>query len=191
MVGERKADFDGEREATFGNISGTIENTTSSNQTLVGLSATKQWHFNKLSVNGFLAYDKKDTDIDDYTEAGNTGLELIYPDQDIESETISIGAYLSYSNEYAWGLLVPHLRVAAVHESSGEAGEITTQLALSPGPVLTIDTDDPDRDYGLIGLGLAGVLKNGQKWFVEYENRISDDLIDYWTLNVSYLVEFK
>lgn len=86
-------------------------------------------------------------------------------------------------------LLVPNLRIAAVHESGDGGREIDTELALSPGPVLTIETDDPDRDYGLVGLGLVGALNNGQQWFVDYETRVSHDFIDDWSLSVGYLLE--
>ncbi len=188
-LGSADADFDGDRRVTFGDINGVIDNSTSSSQLLAGLSVSYRWNFDKFNASGFLAYDLNDTDIDSYTETGTTGLELIYPDQEIESKTTSIGAYLSWDKEFAWGLLVPNLRLAAVHESGDGGREIDTELALAPGPVLTIETDDPDRDYGLVGLGLVGVLNNGQQWFVDYETRVAHDFIDDWSLSVGYLLE--
>lgn len=188
-LGSADADFDGDRSVAFGNINGEIGNSTSSSQTLAGLSVSYRWGFDKFNASGFLAYDLNDSEIDGYSETGTTGLELIYPDQDIESKTTSIGAYLSWDNEFAWGVLVPNLRIAAVHESGDGSREIDTELALSPGPVLTIETDDPDRDYGLVGFGLVGALNNGQQWFVDYETRVSHDFIDDWSLSAGYLLE--
>lgn len=189
-LGTADTDFSGDRSVSFGNISGTIDNSTDSKQALLGVSVSYQWSFDRFGVNGFLAYDINDSEIDGYTETGSTGLEMIYPDQDVESKTTSIGVYLNYDIELAWGLLVPNLRVAAVDESGDGSREIETELAISPGPVLVVETDDPDRSYGLVGLGLAGVLNNGQQWFVDYEQRVADDLIDDWSLSAGYLMEF-
>ena len=97
--------------------------------------------------------------------------------------------YLSYDAEYAWGLLIPKLRLAAVHESGDGGREIETELAIAPGPVLVLGTDDPDRDYALLGLGLTGALNDGQQWFVDFETRLAHDFIDDWSLSAGYLLQ--
>jgi uncharacterized protein YhjY with autotransporter beta-barrel domain len=188
-LGVADSDFDGDRSVSFGNINGDVSNSTSSDQILAGASLSYLWNFDNFSASGFVAYDLNDSEIDGYTETGNTGLELIYPDQDIESETTSVGVYLSWQAEYDWGLLLPNLRIAAVHDSGDGSREIDTELAISPGPVLTLQTDDLDRDYGLVAIGLAGALNNGQQWFIDYETRVSHDFIDEWSLSVGYLLE--
>ena len=70
---------------------------------------------------------------------------------------------------------------------------LTTLPALdlsAPGQVLSLQTNRPDGDYGLAGLGLVGALNSGRRWVVGFETRMAHYFIDDWSLSAGYLFKF-
>lgn len=169
--GEATADFDG-------------------TQTLLGLSAGKDWNLDATSYGVFFNFDYSDTEIDAYDESGNTNTELSTPDQTTKSELASIGVRLSHTVNQGWGVLVPNARVALVHESRDDARSIDKSLVITPGNVFTVDTDEPDRDYALIGVGVTAALNSGTQIFVDYEQTARHDFLDTWAVSIGILAEF-
>ncbi len=124
------------------------------------------------------------SEIDAYAEdladasstAPGSGLALQVDEQDIESFTSVLGGQVTYAFSTGFGILTPHLRLDWVHEYANDDGDITAHILNVPDDpevtqfnTIVIPTDDPDRDYFNLGLGLSTVFPRGILGFVDYE----------------------
>jgi hypothetical protein len=83
--------------------------------------------------------------------------------------------------------------VQAVHETQNDSETIAARLVLMPNdklPKFTLETDDPDRDYGIATLGAAIATNSGTQYFVTYEQVFNYDNYDIWSLSAGALIEF-
>jgi outer membrane autotransporter protein len=71
-----------------------------------------------------------------------------------------------YAISTRWGVLSPFLRSEWVHEFKGDSRDVTGSV----GPtVVTIQTNDPDRNYFNLGTGLSATFKGGISAFLDYD----------------------
>ncbi len=113
-----------------------------------------------------------DVDIDGYDERGAeaSGLDLRVAGQRWKSLTSVLGAQFSYAMSRNFGVLLPQGRLGWVHQFENDAQEMTaTYLADPRQNVLRAVTDDPDRDYFELGIGVSAVLRGGMQLFANYD----------------------
>jgi|GEM_PF-2010168 len=181
-------EYDNRRNFAIGDpvVSGTASSSTDSSQTLAGIGYSLDWQLDTWLVGTYINLDYLETEIDGYSETGGAGFDLIYPGQSTESLTSTLGIRLSYAmNDFT-----PNFRFAAVHEHEDDARDIETRLVLSPDSVFTLQTDSPDRNYLTGGFGLAGTLKSGAQWYIDYERRFEHDFLDNWAASAGFLLVF-
>ncbi|HEY3486635.1 MAG TPA: autotransporter outer membrane beta-barrel domain-containing protein, partial [Gammaproteobacteria bacterium] len=198
------------------NLKGVITGSYDAEQTIQGASISYDWSSGAWSLGGFIGLDSVKTETDGYTEEGQrtnspgpseppttpqegdpTGFELIYPDQEIESATRSIGLRASYSAQYGWGMLLPNIKIISVKENKNDARTIpvifaSTAASSIPGEIepFFTGTDDPDRDYMTSGLGLVVALNNGVQIFLDYEQRSGHDFLETSSITLGALIGF-
>jgi outer membrane autotransporter protein len=115
-------------------------------------------------------------EIDGFTETGAGGLNLTYDDQDVESFTTRVGLQASYAVDTSVGVLVPYVRGEYVHEFLNDDDGAQVHYAADPffatnpagSSVFVITTEEPDRNYGDLGAGVALTLPNGWVTFLDY-----------------------
>jgi outer membrane autotransporter protein len=114
-------------------------------------------------------------DIDGYREEiDNTdpgfGLVLEFESQDVESLTSVVGAQASYAISTGLGVLLPQVRFEWEHEFKDESRTITARFVADPTrtPIEYV-TDNPDRDFFNVGVGLSAIFRVGLSAFVHYE----------------------
>ncbi len=189
-IGYGAVNFDSKRQIYFGPISGTTIGNTTGRQAMAGISSAYQSKLGNINVSPFLNLDYIKTDIRGYNESGTTNLELHYGDRTTISATASLGARLSQSYTFKWGSLTPSLHGAGVHEFQNNSTLINNELVLTPGTGFLVETDAPDRDYFLSGLGVVAALNSGTQLFMNYEKRSGDSLLDSWVVSLGLLKEF-
>ena len=126
--------------------------------------------------------------IDAYTEtASNPGVKgsgsmLSLGDQSLDSATAAAGGQLSYAISHSRGVLTPQLRVEWGHEFSDKSREISAQFVHDPSSSrFVVATDQPDKDFVNLGLGISTVTAGGQSGFLEYETRLAQqDISQHW-----------
>jgi len=65
-----------------------------------------------------------------------------------------------------WGVLSPFIRSEWVHEFKGDSRAVTASV----GPTsVTVQTNDPDRDYLNLGAGASATFKGGVSAFLDYD----------------------
>lgn len=109
-------------------------------------------------------------DIDGFTEAGAGGMNLQYDDQDVDSLTTRVGLQASYAVDTPVGVVVPYVRGEYVHEFLNDNDGAPVRYAADPTGFsnFVITTEDPDRNYGDLGAGIALTLPHGWVTFVDY-----------------------
>ena len=189
---ERNFTIDGEPGDNFG-VSGTITGDYEGDQTLAGIATGYDWYSGIYSTGVFLNLDYSETQIDGYTEDGDTNFELVYPEQRSRSGTIMLGVNGSFVIDMGWASLIPNASIAAVHETQQDSRRFAARLVLIPEDnpdEFILETDDPDRDYGIATLGAVIATNSGTQYFVTYEQWFEHDFYDTWSLSAGALIEF-
>jgi outer membrane autotransporter protein len=108
-----------------------------------------------------------DRRIADYKETGDTGLELIYGNQNISSLTTTAGLFASVAISTKWGVLVPQATAEYVHEFLNDQRSVGFQFVNTISqPRFLFQTDNPDRNFFNLGIGAVFVLPGGMSTYV-------------------------
>ena len=141
---------------------------TDSTQTSISLGVGSEYQSGAVSFAPYVRAQYLDVEVDGFTEEGADGLNLRVSDQTIESITSTAGFRISTVANTGFGVLVPQGRLEWIHEYSDDVREVETVYANDPREnVLLTVTDEPDRDYFSMGLGVSAVMKNGVQMFVD------------------------
>lgn len=183
--------LDTQRFVAFGTfITGVTTGNTTGKQSLAGLSISYQKEFDRTNLSPFINLDYIKTSINGFNETGSTLLEMHYGDRSVSSFSSNLGIRIGSSYSYGWGMLLPTMNLAAVHEFQKKAQLITNELVSTPGTGLLVATDEPDRNYLIAGLGVVAALNSGAQVFLDYEKRTQDRLLTSWAISLGALMEF-
>ncbi|MEW8438200.1 MAG: autotransporter domain-containing protein [Candidatus Thiodiazotropha taylori] len=161
------------------------------------LSGGYDYNHNALSLTpyGRLAYTH--AEIDAYTEeasnlnAAGIGSMLRIDEQKLKSLVVVLGGSISYSLNLSNTVLIPYLRFEWEHELKDESRFIQARFVSDPTQSsFSIETDEPDRDYFNLSLGLSAVFIHGKTGFLNYETRLSQDNVTLQTINAGIRIEF-
>ena len=132
-------------------------------------------------------------DIDGYSENGaeTSGLNLKVDDQDWKSFTSVLGGEFSYAVNHSFGVVIPQGRLAWVHEFKNDSEELTATYVADPRQnVLRALTDDPDRNYFELALGVSTVFRNGFQAFLNYDTVLGFDHLKSHLFTLGGRMEF-
>ncbi|MDA2919961.1 autotransporter outer membrane beta-barrel domain-containing protein [Desulfobacterota bacterium AH_259_B03_O07] len=101
------------------------------------------------------------------------GLALRFNSQDVTSLTTALGGQASYAISTPVGVIQPTALFGWIHEYENDARTISAFFVNdpTPGPQSEINllTDNPDRNYFELGLGVSGAFARGISAFVYWE----------------------
>lgn len=107
--------------------------------------------------------------VNGYAEGGTSGLQLRYDDYDATSVQTSLGAAAEYPISTSFGVVIPQLTAAWVHEFGNDQQTITARFMEAPGsPPFTFQTQEPARDWAVISLGASLAMANGLQPYVKF-----------------------
>lgn len=112
------------------------------------------------------------TDLDGYNENGALpGLNITVPDQELETQSTEVGATFLRRGKRHSSRLDFDFHVFWVHEFSDDAR--VTRLGVVGNPsLLTGLTDEPDRDFGRLGVAAKFELNAGGVFSIGYERLV-------------------
>ncbi|MEA2080171.1 MAG: autotransporter outer membrane beta-barrel domain-containing protein [Pseudomonadota bacterium] len=192
LAGYTKTDYDTKRRIVIPNnnpdnplqsINETAKGSPDSDDYALSAGAGYRLGKGALSYGPYARVTYYEVDIDDYREKGAeaSGLNLNVDSQDWESLTSVLGAQLSYAFSQSFGVLVPQGQVGWVHEFENDSERFSAIYVDDPNQnQLVAETNDPDRDYFELGLGVSAVFKRGTQAFVYYDTVLGfDDVTDH------------
>lgn len=144
---------------------------TDGNQISVGLGAGYDWPLGGATLTSYGRLEYIKLSINAFDESGARGLNLHIDGQDADSTQSALGLRGSYAISTAVGILVPQASVEWIHEFANGSRVITARYVSDPqNNLIFIPTEQPDRNYFRISLGLSAAFQQGWSGFVNYEN---------------------
>ena len=139
------------------------------NQFSVGALTGYDFYFEQWTIGPRLGLNFVQSDIDDYTEKGNSGLQLSYSSLDQTSLPSSLGAFAATAISTSFGVVQPQLAVAWVHEFLNDNRNITASYVEAPDSApFTFERESPARNWATINFGVSAVLTNGLQPFANF-----------------------
>lgn len=135
--------------------------------------------------------------LDDFSEEGARGLNLIIPNQVTRSLTANAGLHVSCTLTPSWGVFVPYLRLDYVHEFEDAGQESAVRLAadrfrfdpLDPSRPAAIKTDDADTSYWAWSVGAHAQFVHGFSAFLNYKGSEGIEDLDLNELTIGLRFE--
>lgn len=192
IVNVASADYDAERNITYVDGSGLVDadarGTTDGITLSGGISAGYDFLLGGLTLSPTLGAFYIDATIDGFTEQGAAGLNLIYDEQSFTSLTGTLGLRATYAWNASWGVLLPHVRIDYVREFEDDVDVYGVRFAADPNansaPPILVETDNPDRSYWRLAIGLSAQFAHGISGYVEYQRLESFEYISFQDVSV-------
>lgn len=110
------------------------------------------------------------TQINDYREHGNTGLELRYSGQDTSTLQSNLGAVATAAISTQFGVLLPQISASWVHDYAVGGRHIDASFVDATGPSkFSFEREEQAPNYALIGIGVSALLPNKLQPFVNFK----------------------
>ncbi|MGB5835307.1 MAG: autotransporter outer membrane beta-barrel domain-containing protein [Thiohalocapsa sp.] len=157
----------------------TARSSTNSNDWTLSIGGGMDFNKANLTYGPFVRLNYINADMDGYSETGAIGLNLSVDDQNNESLTSVLGGRISAAMSQKWGVLVPQARVGWIHEFLNDADTFTAVYTVDPQqtPLLAL-SDEPDRDYFTLGVGVSAVLPKGVQAFLDYQTLLGNKYVN-------------
>jgi uncharacterized protein with beta-barrel porin domain len=184
-------DYENTRKILYPSVTRNAESDTDGRQYAFGVGVGYDVVLNNWRVSPLARLQYVNADLDEFKETNGFGLDLNIGDQRIESLLSTLGATASYAVSTPVGVFSPQLRVEWQHEFQNDSRDIKAVYTNDPNQIpWRIPTDDPDRDYFTLGVGVAGTFKNGMSAFVDYQTILGLEETTAHLVNVGVRMEF-
>jgi outer membrane autotransporter protein len=132
------------------------------------------------------------SEIDSFTEDGSSAFKLKFGDQSAQSLTTNVGLEAYYPISTSFGVISPNARAEYVHEFLADDNGVKVQYAFDPTDAseFRVTTQDPDRDYGVVGAGVAATLAAGWSAFLDWSTVVGLQDFTVNTFNLGFRKEF-
>ncbi|MFQ5470443.1 MAG: Calx-beta domain-containing protein, partial [Gammaproteobacteria bacterium] len=190
-------DFTSRRNMTFGTLNQTAVGDTSGNEIAISIGGGYDMNRDALSFGPYGRIDYVNVDIDGFDEkpsnpgGAGSGLMLSVDSQSVEMMTAMVGGQMIYTYSTAIGVIAPQLKLEWAHEFMDDSRIINAHFANDPTiSTFGITTDDPDRDYFNLGLGVTGTFANGKSAYLMYETVLDRDHVNVYSIAFGGRMEF-
>lgn len=178
-------------------VNQTAKSDTDGRQFALGFSGGYDFSIGGFTIGPFARLNFTDIDIDSFqeriTNKRQPGSELNFDidSQDLKSLTTVLGGQISYAVSTKRAVLLPQLRLEWEHEYEDNTRDIDAKFVNDPfGTPVIIPTEDPDRNFFNIGLGLSSVFPGGKSAFIHYEAVIGREDLTKHSISVGARFEF-
>ena len=128
--------------------------------------------------------------IDGYEETGANELNLAIESQTLASLSVDLGGRVSRAFSMRWGVLIPQFDFVWEHEYQGNAYPIKGQFVNDQfNTTFAFKTDNPDRDYFRVGMGLSAVVPGGTTAFIQYQSTLGRKNFKDYTIALGGRIE--
>ncbi len=131
---------------------------------------------------------------DGFAESGAGAFDLNVEQQDVDSLRTKLGFRVADNFEWDGIRFTPQVHAAWYHECLDDSRGVSTSLAGAPAlGSFIIGTDQPERDYGLVGAGLSATpseLHDSVTFFVDYDAQVGQSDFSAQTFNGGVRIGF-
>ncbi|MCZ6862066.1 MAG: autotransporter outer membrane beta-barrel domain-containing protein [Alphaproteobacteria bacterium] len=190
-------DFETERNLNYTDSNGAVNRTISGDTDADQLEATGGIYYDFASgpwtfgPTGRVSY--LHMDIDGFTETGGQGLDLVFTNQDAESFETAFGGAVSYSTSTSFGVALYQARAEWIHEFLDNSRTVSLRYENDPfpnSPVITLTTEEPDRDRFIVGGSASFVFQGGISAFADIETVLGLDNVTAAAVTAGLRMEF-
>ncbi|MFZ1415710.1 MAG: autotransporter outer membrane beta-barrel domain-containing protein [Defluviicoccus sp.] len=170
---------------------GTVHTDRSGHGINGGILAGYDAPFSNITIGPRVGFNASYIHYDDYREQGNTGLELRYESESESSLQSSLGAAASIALSTSFGVLLPQIEAAWVHEFADDRRSQEARYVEAPpdSPSFQYDSEAPDRNFGVIGVALTAVLPNGLQPFTAFRAIVGNDNYNSYAVSAGLRLE--
>ena len=172
-------------------ISGTAISDSDADEFTAGISGGYDFAYQSFTYGPHLAVNYVRTEVGEFRESGNSGLELAFDSQTFDSLTASVGGHASTAISTSFGVLLPQISAEYIHEFANDQQTLTARFVqgLNAGRLRFVN-DSPDRDYFGVGVGMVMVLPNGFSPYMNYRALLGDSIKTTQTATAGLRVKF-
>ncbi|MCG8672691.1 MAG: autotransporter outer membrane beta-barrel domain-containing protein [Pseudomonadales bacterium] len=177
MIGYASGDIETDRDIVLGSNTYTAEGETESSQLFFSVTGNYDFYKDAWTYGPYASLDYIDGEIEGYEEIGNSGFEVGFNDQDIESQVLTFGGRVQYAWSQPWGIIIPHGRVEWKNELSDDRDAIIGRFVLdtSDDAEFSIEADDLDSSWFQVAVGISATFQRGLSAYIDYESVVSYD----------------
>lgn len=190
VVGFGSNTYDTTRNIKYSGFSDQVVGEAQGDQYSISVNAGMDQQQGNLLLSPYARIDYVNVNIDGYRELGDTGLELTIGAQTVDSLAIALGSRLARSYSHNWGVLTPSIDLTLEREFLDNARQITARFVNDDRGEITITTDDPDRVYFNLGLGLAAQFTSNRAGFFRYDTALGQDHVSDNTIEAGFRMAF-
>jgi outer membrane lipase/esterase len=183
--------FDMTRQIKFGTTDVSTQGDTDGTEYALSIGGAYEINQGALNLGPFARINYINAEIDAFQEYSTSGVELGYDKQNVESLATMIGVQASYAVSTKFGVVMPYTRLEWAHEFKYDSHNITAHFLNDPASGrFSIGTDDPDRNFFNLGLGVSAVFTQGRTGFVYYEKVLGRDNLNNNSMVAGIRFEF-
>ena len=177
---------------SISSINETALGTTNSDQLTANFGAGLQMQNDAYSFGPYARLRFLESDIGDYTETNANGFNYTSPGQKVTSSLLSLGFTASKSITLKSALILPQFTIEAIHEFANDVRVVQSPFANDTvtDVLITTQSDEPDRNYFVIGLGASTVLKNGLQGFINVDSVLGLKYVESYAFSIGMRKEF-
>ncbi len=152
------------------------------------LSGGYDFSFDNFTIGPRVGIHYLRTELGDFTESGSP-LALHYQEQVEDSLTSTVGFQGSMAISTSFGVVVPQVNAAYVHEFLNDRRTIHAFTTDGTNTPVNFVTDPPDRDYFNVGGGVVFVLPEGISPFLSYSAEVANRFEEVHTVTAGVRLE--
>jgi len=185
-------DYEADRNIRYDGTDYAASSTPEGNEYDVAVSFGKDINWQQWQLNSYARLEYQVLDIEGYQESGGHGFALRIGEQAVNSFTTVLGGQLAFNWSQSWGVLSPAARFEWEHQYMDSSRNITASFVNSNtnGGVLSIATENVDRNYFNIGASLNATFDYGRSAFVMYETRLGQSDISSHMIEIGVRIPF-
>ena len=170
---------------------GSVRSDYGANQITASVRAGYDYPIQNITVGPRAGFSVGHWTRESYHEDGVTGLELEYGTDSQTSLQSSLGAAASIAVSTSFGVLLPQIDGAWVHEYANDQRALKARFrqALPSVGNFRYDSESPDRNFGVIGVGLTAVLPNGLQPFAAFRSIVGNDNYNSYAVSAGLRLE--
>jgi outer membrane autotransporter protein len=157
------------------NVNATANGSTDGTQFAISVSTGYNFNAGAFTFGPTGRVDYVQVHIDGYQETGANPFNLNIRSQNPASVTTALGGQATYAISTQWAVLMPLVRFEWLHEYKDGSRTVTATVVADPATGVSVQTNNPDRDYFNLGAGLSATFRHGVSGFFNYETVLGRD----------------